>query len=99
MAGCVRHLMLVGDVRCVCDECVLVSVSCLTWCLMSMGCACLRVCVSSLCMCVRAGLHGECVFVYAYLCMRGGDDDDDTTSVTLLLAVGVLCVGACCSCV
>jgi hypothetical protein len=24
--------------------------------------------------------------------MRGGDDDDDMTSVTLLLAVGVLCL-------
>ncbi len=104
MAGCVRCMMLMGDVRCGYDEvcgceCSMFDVVCDVRALCVRACACVRVCM---CMCVRVGLRGVCLCMC--MCMRGGggggrDDDDDTTSVTLLLAVGVLCVGACCSCV
>ncbi len=81
-------------------RCVVVSVACLTF-VCDVRALCVRVCVRArvcMCMCVRAGLRGVCLCMR--MCMRGGrDDDDDRTSVTLLLAVGVLCAGACCSCV
>ena len=104
MAGCVRCMMLMGDVRCVYDEvcgceCSMFDVVCDVRALCVRACVCVRVCVCA-CVCVLACV--VCVCVCVCLCMRGGgggDDDDDTTSVTLLLAVGVLCVGACCSCV
>ena len=78
MAGCVRCMMLMGDVRCVYDEvcgceCSVFDVVC------DVRALCVRACVcvcASVCMwlCVRAGLRGlcmcMCMCVYVYVWRR-----------------------------
>jgi hypothetical protein len=102
MAGCVRCMVLMGDVCCVydevcCCECSVFGVVCGARALCVRGCAC-----EFLWLYVHAGLRSVvcmCMCTCTCTCTHTGDDDDDTTSVTLLLAVGVFVFGACCSCV